>query len=111
MLLLTLLSEVGPDDAPTRIRAGSHRAVAAALPDAPVDFVAAASIVDQASAPCPVVRATGGPGDAYLVHPFTAHAADVHRGRRPRFMAQSPVMLTSPLSPAAGTPLGDVFIR
>jgi hypothetical protein len=31
MLLLTLLSEVGPEDAPTRIRVGSHRDVAAIL--------------------------------------------------------------------------------
>ena len=33
----------------------------------------------------------------YVVHPFTVHAADVHRGRTPRFMAQAPVVLTSPL--------------
>ncbi|MCP9272632.1 phytanoyl-CoA dioxygenase family protein [Mycolicibacterium arenosum] len=109
LLLLTLLSDVGPDDAPTRIRSGSHHRVAAALTEAPVDFVAAASVVAEASEGCPVVRATGGPGDVYVVHPFTVHAADVHRGREPRFMAQGPVPLTSPLSPSTGTPLGCVF--
>ena len=109
LLLLTLLSDVGPDDAPTRIRSGSHHRVAAALSEAPVDVVAAASVVAEASEGCPVVHATGGPGDVYVVHPFTVHAADVHRGREPRFMAQGPVPLTSPLSPSTGTPLGCVF--
>ncbi|MBU8830433.1 phytanoyl-CoA dioxygenase family protein [Mycolicibacterium goodii] len=106
MLLLTLLSEVGPDDAPTRIRVGSHRDVAGVLgPDDPVDFVASGALVDRASAGRPVARATGRPGDMYLVHPFTVHAADEHRGTRPRFMAQTPIVLTEPLSPDHPGPL------
>ena len=39
----------------------------------------------------------------YVVHPFTVHAADEHRGRTPRFMAQAPVVLTSPLTPASSS--------
>jgi hypothetical protein len=109
ILLLTLLSEVGPDDAPTRIRSGSHRRVAAVLADASLDFVVAAALVDEVSASCPVVHATGRPGDVYVVHPFTVHAADAHRGREPRFMAQCPVPLTTPLAPGTGTPLGCAF--
>lgn len=109
VLLLTLLSEVGAADAPTRIRAGSHRKVARALSAEPLEFVAAASVVDEVSARCPVVHATGHAGDMYVVHPFTVHAADAHRGREPRFMAQAPVVLTSPLSPDTDTPLGRVF--
>jgi len=35
----------------------------------------------------------------YLVHPLTVHAADEHRGSEPRFMAQTPVFLTEPVSP------------
>jgi Phytanoyl-CoA dioxygenase (PhyH) len=96
MLLLTLLSAVGGDDAPTRIRAGSHHDVAKVL-DEPVDPMAAGPVVAAASTGRRVVHATGSPGDMYLVHPFTVHAADEHRGATPRFMAQSPIMLTSPL--------------
>jgi hypothetical protein len=94
VLVLTLLSDVGPDDAPTRIRRGSHRDVAAALGPEPMDHVQAGALVDRVSAGRPVVRATGSAGDVYLVHPFTVHAADEHRGHTPRFMAQAPVLLT-----------------
>ncbi|EKF23863.1 putative phytanoyl-CoA dioxygenase [Mycolicibacterium hassiacum DSM 44199] len=109
MLLLTLLSPVGPDDAPTRIRVGSHHDVARALGPDPVTGAAMGRLVDAASAARPVARATGEPGDMYLLHPFTAHAADEHRGRTPRFMAQTPVMLTAPLSPAASSALRCVW--
>ncbi|MEO3760585.1 phytanoyl-CoA dioxygenase family protein [Mycobacterium sp. B14F4] len=109
VLLLTLLSDVGPDDAPTRIRAGSHHDVARVLGPEPVEMAAMGRLVDEASAGRPVVHATGRPGDMYVVHPFTAHAADEHRGRTPRFMAQGPIMLTSPLTPASSSPLGCVW--
>ncbi|BBY16046.1 phytanoyl-CoA dioxygenase family protein [Mycolicibacterium litorale] len=99
LLLLTLLSDVGPDDAPTRIRRGSHHDVAAVLGTSPMDFVEAGAVVDRVSAGRPVVHATGSAGDMYVVDPLTVHAADEHRGRTPRFMAQAPVMLTAPLRP------------
>ncbi|WP_240973084.1 VOC family protein [Nonomuraea composti] len=44
----------------------------------------------------------GSPGDAYVVHPFAVHAAQEHLGTEPRFMAQAPVMLTTPLAPGNG---------
>jgi hypothetical protein len=66
-------------------------------------------MVDDASAQRPVVHATGEPGDMYVLHPFTAHVADEHRGHTPRFMAQSPVMLTAPLTPASSSSLGCVW--
>ncbi|MGE2832607.1 phytanoyl-CoA dioxygenase family protein [Mycobacterium sp. SMC-4] len=97
LLMLTLLSEVTIDDAPTRLRVGSHRDTAAALGDGPLDAVAAAQRIEPASRHRPVRYATGSPGDVYLVHPFTVHAADEHRGTTPRFMAQAPVVLTRPL--------------
>ncbi|MGV0644975.1 mitomycin antibiotics/polyketide fumonisin biosynthesis protein [Mycolicibacterium sp. XJ879] len=109
MLLLTLLSDVGPHDAPTRIRVGSHRDVAKALGPEPVDFTEMGALVDRVSTGRDVAYATGAPGDMYLLHPFTAHAADEHRGTTPRFMAQSPVVLTSPLTPASSSALGCVW--
>lgn len=93
VLVLTLLSEVTLADAPTRIRAGSHRDVAAVLGDEPLDAVTAGALVDAASADRPVRHATGSPGDMYVLHPFTVHAADEHRGATPRAMAQGPVLL------------------
>jgi hypothetical protein len=105
LLVLTLLSEVGRDDAPTRIRVGSHRDVAAVLTEEAVAFEDSGPLIDEASAGRPVAYATGRPGDRYVVHPFTAHAADEHRGRTPRFMAQSPVMLSRPLTPQSDSVL------
>ena len=58
-----------------------------------------------------VAHATGRPGDTYHVHPFTAHAADEHRGRTPRFMAQAPVVLTAPLTPASSSLLARVWVN
>jgi hypothetical protein len=109
VLLLTLLSGVGSTDAPTRIRAGSHRDVALVLGPDPVDMAEMGRLVDDASAHRPVVHATGEPGDMYVLHPLTVHAADEHRGRTPRFMAQSPVMLTTALTPASSSALGCVW--
>jgi phytanoyl-CoA dioxygenase PhyH len=109
VLVLTLLSEVGVDDASTRIRVGSHRDVARVLGADPLSLEDMGRAVDQASAGRPVRHVTGMPGDMYVVHPLTAHAADEHRGRAPRFMAQAPVMLTSPLSPDSASPLARVF--
>lgn len=92
VLLLTLLSEVTIDDAPTRIRVGSHHDIADVLGSEPLDAVTAGTLVEEASAGRPVAHATGEPGDMYLLHPFTVHAADEHRGRTPRFMAQAPIL-------------------
>ena len=69
----------------------------------------AGPLLDAASRERRVAYATGSPGDVYVVHPFTVHAADEHRGATPRFMAQGPVMLTSPLSPDSAAPLASVF--
>ncbi|KMO82786.1 phytanoyl-CoA dioxygenase family protein [Mycolicibacterium chlorophenolicum] len=98
LLVLTLLSEVTIDDAPTRIRAGSQRDTARVLGDEPLDAVQAGALLDAASASRPVHHATGAPGDMFVLHPFTVHAADEHRGSTPRFMSQAPVLLTRPLT-------------
>jgi len=105
LLLLTLLSDVGPADAPTRIRVGSHRDAAAALAGRALNPFEASPMLDAASAHRPLAYATGQPGDMYLVHPLTVHAADEHRGDQPRFMAQTPIFLAEPLTPAGGNAL------
>lgn len=110
LLLLTLLSDVGADDAPTRIRVGSHVDVARVLGDAALTLEQLGRLVDDASTHRPVTYATGAPGDVYLVHPFTVHAADEHRGTVPRFMAQTPVLLSGPLLPGDPSALGRVFL-
>ena len=45
----------------------------------------------------PVVDAIGSAGDVYLCHPFLVHAAQVNRGRLPRFIAQPPLDLVGEL--------------
>jgi phytanoyl-CoA dioxygenase PhyH len=91
LLLLFLLTDVGPDDGPTRIRAGSHRDVARILdgvgPEG-VGVFAAANRFADASSDRAEVAATGHAGDVYLCHPFLVHAAQVVRGTRPRVIAQ-----------------------
>lgn len=44
------------------------------------------------------MAATGDAGTVYLCHPFLVHAAQPHRGTRPRFMAQPPLFPAEPLS-------------
>lgn len=109
VLVLTLLSEVGPSDAPTRIRVGSHLDAVDVLDDEGQSAFEVGPLLDAASRDRRVAYATGSPGDVYVVHPFTVHAADEHRGATPRFMAQGPVMLASPLSPDSAGPLACVF--
>jgi hypothetical protein len=95
LLMLFLLSDVGPDDAPTRIRKGSHVAIAREL----LPYGDAGATLRQLSAAgyasteeCDVALATGAAGTVYLCHPFLVHAAQSHRGERPRFMAQPPLL-------------------
>jgi hypothetical protein len=105
LLLLVLLSEVGADDAPTRVRVGSHRDAVRVLDGKVLDPFEAGPLLDEASRDRPVVHATGRPGDMYIVHPLTVHAADEHRGTRPRFMSQAPVFLTAPVARDGGNAL------
>ena len=42
------------------------------------------------------VLATGEAGTVYLCHPFLVHAAQRHRGTRPRFLAQPPLLPAEP---------------
>ncbi|MCX4093530.1 phytanoyl-CoA dioxygenase family protein [Nocardia sp. alder85J] len=98
LLMLFLFSDVGPDDAPTRIRVGSHLRLAKVLepygdPGAEM-FALLDAYADTAD--LPTVTATGRAGDVYLCHPFLVHAAQPHRGHHPKFMAQPPLLLRTP---------------
>ncbi|MEO3874110.1 phytanoyl-CoA dioxygenase family protein [Nonomuraea sp. B12E4] len=110
MLLLVLLSDVGESDAPTRIRVGSQRDALEVLGERVLDAFEAGPLLDAASKDRPVAHATGQPGDMYLVHPLTVHAADEHRGTRPRFMSQGPVFLTAPVTPGEDTALARALL-
>jgi hypothetical protein len=104
LLMLFLFSDVGPDDAPTRIKVGSHLDVPpflVAAGERGMSFGAASAAMDAAgkldSPDRALALATGRPGDVYLCHPFLIHAAQPHRGRVPRFMAQPPLDPVAPL--------------
>ena len=91
LLMLFLFSDVGVDDAPTRIRVGSHIDVAKILAPAgekglSLRELAAARFEESVSKRESV--ATGEAGTVYLCHPFLVHAAQRHCGVNPRFMAQ-----------------------
>jgi hypothetical protein len=101
LLLLFLFSDVGPDDAPTRVRLGSHLYAARLLFQAgkPVDFFMAARELVPRTEHLPEAAAIGEAGDVWLCHPFVVHAAQRHRGTRVRFMAQPPLAGTGPIDP------------
>jgi hypothetical protein len=101
LLMLFLFSDVGEDDAPTRIRAGSHREIARQLAPAGEAGLSLRELAANGFAEtegCPEVAATGEAGTVYLCHPFLVHAAQPHRGTRPRFMAQPPLLPAEPLA-------------
>ncbi|MBB4929518.1 hypothetical protein F4561_000338 [Lipingzhangella halophila] len=89
LLMLFLFSDVGEDDAPTRVRVGSHLDLPPLLE--PFGEKGINIDVDAPTAHRPVALATGRAGDVYLCHPFLAHAAQPHRGSTPKFMAQPPL--------------------
>lgn len=114
LLMLFLFSDVGRDDAPTRIRKGSHSAIAREL----LPYGEAGATLRQLSANgyastehCEVELATGAAGTVYLCHPFLVHAAQPHRGKRPRFMAQPPLLPRGEFDPALPPSPVQIAIR
>src|SRR5579862_4552135 len=99
LLMLFLFSEVGENDAPTRIRVASHFDVARILapagePGLSLKELAANGFEETAARR--ETLATGCAGTVYLCHPFLAHEAQPHRGVRPRFLAQPPLPPAQP---------------
>lgn len=114
LLMLFLFSDVGPDDAPTKIRKGSHVVIAREL----LPYGEAGATLRQLSAGgyastegCEVKLATGAAGTVYLCHPFLVHAAQPHRGQRPRFMAQPPLLPKGEFDPTLAPSPVQVVIR
>jgi hypothetical protein len=92
LLMLVLYTDVGEDDAPTRIRVGSHHLVPAALePYGEAGLMSLDLELPAAIDDLPIALATGSAGDVYLCHPFLVHAAQRNRGSTVRFVSQPAV--------------------
>lgn len=96
LLMLFLFSDVGEEDAPTRIRVGSHKDVARLLEPAG-EAGMSHLYLEHICAERQLAYATGDAGTVYLCHPFLIHAAQKHRGTVPRFMAQPGLEPSGPL--------------
>lgn len=103
LLLLCLLSDVGPEDAPSHLFPGSHLEMARLLAPAGEKGLPGVSAGQESEIPLPtemsqVVSATGSAGDVVVCHPFLVHAASwPHRGHEPRFVAQPPISMPGSL--------------
>jgi hypothetical protein len=94
LLMLFLFSDTTDRDAPTRIRVGSHQDMARALAPAGESGLSLRELLPHIEN-APVreeVQVTGPAGTVYLCHPLLVHAAQVHRGTTPRFLAQPPLL-------------------
>ncbi|MFI9719879.1 phytanoyl-CoA dioxygenase family protein [Streptomyces sp. NPDC052396] len=101
LLMLFLFSDVDEDQAPTRIKVGSHLDVPRYLEplgERGIDGFELCKAMDAEGAldspDRPLALATGRAGDVYLCHPFLIHSAQPHRGGAPKFMAQPPLLPT-----------------
>jgi hypothetical protein len=97
--MLFLFSDVGEQDAPTRIRVGSHLRIPRLLAPVGEDGLSSlelARLAEPETAGMKEAIATGAAGTVYLCHPFLVHAAQPHRGIVPRFMAQPPLYPRAP---------------
>ena len=100
LLMLFLFSDIGEDDAPTRILEGSHLDVPELLEpygENGLTFIELAQRFTTTTLQRKTVYATGEAGTVYLCHPFLIHAAQPHRGNTPRFMAQPPLLPSQPV--------------
>lgn len=100
LLMLVLYSDVSENDAPSVLWKGSHKDVARLLypeGEAGLSFTELAGRLHELPER-EKAFATGKAGTVYLCHPFLVHAAQAHRGKTPRFMAQPPLLLKDALT-------------
>lgn len=103
LLMLFLFSDVGEEDAPTRIRVSSHLEVARLLApygEPGLSLLELSQKAEQVTRGLPEMTATGSAGTVYLCHPFLLHAAQAHRGITPRFLAQPPLLWNASYEPS-----------
>jgi hypothetical protein len=102
LLCLFLFTDVGPDDAPTEIKVGSHLDVPPVLEpfgQTGADFVTVAQALPASTFARRSAFATGAAGDVYICHPFLVHRATwPHRGERPRAIAQPGIPTKQPFA-------------
>ena len=93
LLILFLFSDVSNEDAPTVIKIGSHLNVAKLLEPAGESGLSFLELAQKLESlpPRQEALATGNAGTVYLCHPLVVHAAQDHRGKNPKFMAQPPL--------------------
>jgi phytanoyl-CoA dioxygenase PhyH len=99
LLMLFLFSDVGMEDAPTRIRIGSHLRIPSLLAPSGEDGMTSLELGIAAASATEGMQealALGRAGTVYLCHPFLVHAAQPHGGKTPRFMAQPPLFPKAP---------------
>ena len=103
LLLLCLVSDVGMDDAPSRLLPGSHLEMSRLLVPAGDKGLPGAYAGQESKIPIPESRggeafAIGSAGDVFICHPFLVHAASwPQRGEQPRFLAQPPIAISNGL--------------
>ncbi|WP_274424359.1 phytanoyl-CoA dioxygenase family protein [Chelativorans sp. YIM 93263] len=114
LLMLFLFSDVGEVDAPTKIRKGSHGAIAKQLLPHGEDGLTLGELAADgfaSTADCEEVLATGQAGTVYLCHPFLVHSAQPHRGAKPRFIAQPPLLPKGEFDPSLPPSPVQIAIR
>lgn len=108
LLMLFLFSDVGEEDAPTRLRVGSHLDIARRLAphgEAWLTLGELASRQFAESARRAEATATGPAGTVYLCHPFLVHGAQpLLVGARPRFLGQPALLPRAPMDPWRSDP-------
>ncbi|HEY0849580.1 MAG TPA: phytanoyl-CoA dioxygenase [Bradyrhizobium sp.] len=114
LLMLFLFSDVGPEDAPTIIRRGSHAHIARQILPCGENGLTLGELAADGFAStdrCVEDRATGQAGTVYLCHPFLVHRAQSHRGTQPRFLAQPPLLPKGEFDPSLPPSPVQVAIR
>ena len=97
--MLFLFSDIGVDDAPTRILAGSHLDVPKLLEPYGEEGLSFIELAQKLTTTLErdIEMATGSAGTVYLCHPFLIHAAQDNIIGSPRFLAQPPLLPAEPL--------------
>ena len=98
LLMLFLFTDVGLNDAPTRIKVSSHLRVAGFLHEYGRKGLSVLELAKlHGDLPdCQTELAIGKAGTVYLCHPFLVHAAQKHQGVRPRILGQPPLLSKRP---------------